>query len=729
MSYLKLLLPIFVLSNLTVLGQTVLLDATFDGVANGTNETFEILSNNPAATSGATWDPATGIVNRGSNANSTAGAVSSATIDVAGIGTVPLVYKIEVTSASGNSTANGAFFGLQQGAAGVDVGDNLWNNMGPAFGLVIDGGNRLGRRQTGAGGNTGSGGFQAGPNFGTVTDASVNDGFEVEVTIANFGWSIVIDGLETSTGDPIVGGSGSWDSLPVDFNQFTSNMRAGFTFQGSGGGTLEVEGVQVFLDGDTDMDGMPDRYEDANGLSKTNALDAAFDMDAVGGADGLTNLEEYLAGTDPQDSDTDDDTLSDGDEVNGTLNPWTNGVLGTPPGDPTNPLRADTDMDGDDDAAEIANGTDPNMAPPNTGPLFPFVDSDGDGYRDEAEIAFGSSPTNAAVCPDHTPTVAKPNVVTIYADDMGFGDMSGYGNIFGTPSPAVTPRMDGLAAQGVLFTQAHSANGVCTPSRYSLLTGKYNWRSFDGISGHYGHANIPEPSDVTIAEFLKVHGYDTAAFGKWHLGGSWYLTNSNTRVTGNPNTPDAIDWARRVDHHAVDHGFDIFRGLATTINFGPYVFIEDDRNQFWDMSLNGGTGAFRNATNADPFEWFTTAELNSSVVGAKDSRASLGDPSYRQVDAGPIMIEQVEQYFADRVTSGDTDPFMAYVSLYSPHKPWALTAPFVGTNSASGFHYADWMPEVDDRMGRVIDAIDNNGFFSNTVVVITSDNGPENTAM
>jgi len=115
----------------------------------------------------------------------------------------------------------------------------------------------------------------------------------------------------------------------------------------------------------------------------------------------------------------------------------------------------------------------------------------------------------------------RPNIVIIYADDLGFGDVGVYGARFGTPSPAPTPRVDALAAEGLLFTQAHSSNGVCTPSRYALLTGKYNWRTFSDVSWGYAAPDIPS-SDTTLAEFLKAQGYATAAFGKWHLGGFFY---------------------------------------------------------------------------------------------------------------------------------------------------------------------------------------------------------------
>ena len=478
---------------------------------------------------------------------------------------------------------------------------------------------------------------------------------------------------------------------------------------------------------DTDNDGMPDNYESANGLDP-NVDDAGLDNDAVGGADGLTNLEEYIAGTDPQDSDSDDDGLLDGQEVNGTLNPWVAGVQSGSPGDPTDPLEADSDGDGVDDNDEILAGTDPNAHPPDTGPIIPFVDSDGDSYRDEAEVAFGTNPNDATDIPDNRPPATKPNVVIIYADDLGFGDISAYGNLFGTTSSAPTPNIDALATAGVMFTQGHSANGVCTPSRYSLLTGKYNWREFDNITGNYGGTiggdELPRASDVTIAEFLKTQQYDTAAIGKWHLGGAFYRQNG-TRISDNPTNAGDVDWERTVDMHATDHGFDQYRGNAVAINFAPYVYMIDDRMQFWDTTLNAGAGGYRDALNTDPFRWFTTSELNSTVVGAKGSRAGLGDPSYKQVDLGPRLVNDAEAYFADRKTSGDTDPFFVYLPLHSPHRPWALTPPFIGADTTRGFIFADWMREVDDRVGRILAAIDSNGFGPNTMVVFTSDNGPE----
>jgi len=163
----------------------------------------------------------------------------------------------------------------------------------------------------------------------------------------------------------------------------------------------------------------------------------------------------------------------------------------------------------------------------------------------------------------------------------------------------------------------------------TLIPLQYNWREFNGITGNYGGTiggdELPRVSDVTIAEYMKTHQYDTAAIGKWHLGGAIYRRNGS-RITDNPNDGNDVDWERRVDLHATDHGFDLFRGYAVAINFTPYVYMIDDRMQYWDENLNGGAGAFRPALNSDPFRPFTTGELNSTVIGARGSRAGLGDP-------------------------------------------------------------------------------------------------------
>jgi arylsulfatase A-like enzyme len=319
-----------------------------------------------------------------------------------------------------------------------------------------------------------------------------------------------------------------------------------------------------------------------------------------------------------------------------------------------------------------------------------------------------------------TGAVNRPNVVIIYADDLGFGDVAAYGARFGTPSAAPTPHLDTLAAEGLMFTQAHSSNGVCTPSRYALLTGKYNWRTFSDISWSYAAPDIPT-SDTTLAEFLKTQGYDTAAFGKWHLGG-YFHDRAGVPYTGRaPAITDAsmIDWEHPLVGHATDNGFDIFRGLAVTINLPPYVYVKEDRIQYYDPAL----GAYRDARNTDAYQNFTSDQLDGNLTAGRNSTPGLGDPSYKQIDADPIMLGELESYLGQRATN--PAPFFAYVCMYSPHEPWHVTPAFDG---AVGFEYGDWMADFDSRIGRILSAIDDNGLRENTLVILTSDNGPEITA-
>lgn len=340
---------------------------------------------------------------------------------------------------------------------------------------------------------------------------------------------------------------------------------------------------------------------------------------------------------------------------------------------------------------------------------------------------------------------SKPNVVIVYADDLGFGDVSRYASLFGTRPPAPTPNIDRLADEGMLFTQAHAAAAVCTPSRYSLLTGIYNFRRFQSVSWTYGYAdhmeNIPPAGDVTLPQWLREQGYATAAFGKWHLGGKWFAPGTDKRLSyhDNPTDSASVDWTRRIEGHATDIGFDTFRGPAVAINIPPFVYLHNDRAQVWvedadpaanqygDKLPNGRKGYFRPATAADTFHWFTSKELNSTVVGGKSAIEGLGDPSYRQIDGEPILIADFERYMEERPASGSTKPFFAYVSLHSPHLPWAITPKFDDPAHGS-YDYARFLAEVDARVGRILAAIDDNGLRENTLVIFTADNGVESTA-
>ena len=170
-----------------------------------------------------------------------------------------------------------------------------------------------------------------------------------------------------------------------------------------------------------------------------------------------------------------------------------------------------------------------------------------------------------------------PNVVVLYADDLGYGDLGCYN----PESRIATPHIDRLASEGMRFVDAHSSSGICTPSRYGLLTGRHHWRKFHEIVESFGPPVI-EPERLTVPEMMRMHGYRTACFGKWHLGWDWAAIRREGAVPstepGKPQgyAPDAFDWSLPVPGGPLAHGFDHYFGDDVP-NFPPYAWIEDDR--------------------------------------------------------------------------------------------------------------------------------------------------------
>ena len=159
----------------------------------------------------------------------------------------------------------------------------------------------------------------------------------------------------------------------------------------------------------------------------------------------------------------------------------------------------------------------------------------------------------------------RPNVIYILADDMGYGDVS----CLNAESRIRTRHIDALAEHGARFTDAHASSAVCTPSRYSILTGRYNWRSRlkQGVTRGYSRPVI-EPGRMTVASFLRQHGYATACVGKWHLGWRW-ATRSDAEEDG--------DFSRPIEEGPTTRGFDRFYGIAASLDMPPYVYVDNDR--------------------------------------------------------------------------------------------------------------------------------------------------------
>ena len=290
---------------------------------------------------------------------------------------------------------------------------------------------------------------------------------------------------------------------------------------------------------------------------------------------------------------------------------------------------------------------------------------------------------------------AKPNIIILYADDMGYGDL-------GANNPASkipTPHLDRLAAEGMRFTDGHSSSGICTPSRYAMLTGRHHWRDFHDIAGAFD-GPVFKPGQLTLSAMLRQQGYATACIGKWHLGMDW----DAIRKPGTPKKSIAhsdFDWTKRFPGGPLDHGFDSYFG-DNVINFPPYAWIENDRIPVApDMTLTKTPG------NTKEGDW--------------ECRPGPGRSDWDFYQVLPTLTRKGVEYIRSR--KGKEQPFFLYFPLPSPHAPIVPTAAFDGKSKAGA--YGDFVVQTDDTCGQLLTALRECGMDSNTIVVFSSDNGPE----
>jgi arylsulfatase A len=307
----------------------------------------------------------------------------------------------------------------------------------------------------------------------------------------------------------------------------------------------------------------------------------------------------------------------------------------------------------------------------------------------------------------------KPNIVYFFVDDMGYGDVS----CLNPEGKITTPNIDRLASEGMVFTDAHSSSAVCSPSRYSVLTGRYNWRSTlqKGIVDRYGDPLITEDR-MTVPDYLKQHGYHTACIGKWHLGQGWDFDADKETFSPGVNygeirfDPDAdleatpeqqARWAKVFSKPTTGgpttRGFDYYFGVDVP-NWPPYCFIENDR------------------TVGIPSEF-----LPSRLVG--DNLASFSGPAmpyWHFEQLLPTWAKKADRYIGERAVSGE--PFFLYLPMTSPHTPLSVNKPWIGSSGLNNL-YADLVIETDAVFGRVLDSLEKNGLTDNTLVIFASDNG------
>ncbi len=284
-----------------------------------------------------------------------------------------------------------------------------------------------------------------------------------------------------------------------------------------------------------------------------------------------------------------------------------------------------------------------------------------------------------------------PNIVIILADDLGYGDVRSYNS----QSKIPTPRLDALAQQGTRFTDAHSPSAVCTPTRYALLTGRYPWRSSlkAGVLRPYDPPLI-EASRLTLPAMLKQRGYATAIVGKWHLGWDWPTTDGKPAAVAATGM-DNVDYARPIANGPLTRGFDFYFGTDVP-NYPPYVFIENDRTQ---------------GVANEP------APMIKGAINRKGPMVKGWEP----VKILPTLTESAVNYIASRAKN--TQPFFLYFALTSPHYPVVPSPEFIGKSQAGA--YGDFVTQTDAAVGALLDALKQHGLEKNTLVIFTSDNGPE----
>lgn len=309
-----------------------------------------------------------------------------------------------------------------------------------------------------------------------------------------------------------------------------------------------------------------------------------------------------------------------------------------------------------------------------------------------------------ACSPKQKSETKQPNIVIIYADDMGYGDL----NCQNPDSKIPTPYLNKLAAEGMRFTDAHSSSGICSPSRFALLTGQYHWRRTHGIVSSFGPPMFKD-SDLTLAQVLKENGYTTACFGKWHLGWTWNFINkkpSGERTYWNRSHKcylvDDIDWTKPLKGGPLDRGFDHYFGDGT-INFPPYAWVEDEHFVEIPNDIFEFNQFARQAKEAD---W--------------DSRPGPKVKDWDPYQVLPTLTKKTTEWIGKQ---SKEKPFFLYFALPSPHCPIIPNDEFDGTSQAGA--YGDFMVQTDWVAGQVLKALKENGFEENTLLIFTSDNGPE----
>jgi arylsulfatase A-like enzyme len=288
-----------------------------------------------------------------------------------------------------------------------------------------------------------------------------------------------------------------------------------------------------------------------------------------------------------------------------------------------------------------------------------------------------------------------PNIVVILADDMGFGDVQP-----NNPNSKIpTPAFNRLAKEGVNFTDAHSGSGVCTPTRYGLVCGKYCWRTRlkRGVLGGYSPPLI-KSEQQTIGAVLRKAGYHTGCVGKWHLGLGWQWSKQkpdNLNSFGIAGQKGSVDYTQPITDGPTHHGFDESYIIPASLDMSPYVYLKNDRV----------VGLPTDIIESSPFpKFYRKGEINKQ---------------FSHVDCLSHLLGKAQDFI--RTQSATEKPFFLYFPMPAPHKPVIPMDSFRGKTTLG--MYGDFVAQVDWTVGEVLRTLDETKIADNTLVIVTSDNG------
>ena len=301
---------------------------------------------------------------------------------------------------------------------------------------------------------------------------------------------------------------------------------------------------------------------------------------------------------------------------------------------------------------------------------------------------------------------AKPNIIIIYTDDQGYGDVSA----LNPGCKFQTPNFDRLAKEGVAFTNGHSSDSICTPSRYGLLTGRYSWRTRmkKSVLGAEAKCLIAD-GRVTIASLLKENGYHTAMVGKWHLGMDF------------PGKAGNRDWSKPVKDMPLDKGFEYFYGIPASLNYGVLAWFEGRRAAVPPTLYSNKKKNPRHEDYRIEPPYDSTPQETKKKLGRSGFEIA---PDFIDNQCLTRFTDKAIDWMGTKVDDAKNGkPFFVYLPYTSPHFPVCPLPEFHGQGKCGA--YGEFLIETDHHVGRILEFLKKSGIDENTLIIFTSDNGPE----